>query len=97
MGPDPPGGAVPEKIPAQGRATAHREADEAEGGGEMGISFAGGSNGLGGIRRDWGLYHEESEYSRAIYYDATDSGTLLTICLEARSLGILAVVGAGGP
>ena len=33
MGLDPPDGVGPEKISAQGRATAHREASEAVGGG----------------------------------------------------------------
>ena len=45
VGPDPPYGAGPGKLPAQGRATAHREATKAEGGGDMVISSADGSDG----------------------------------------------------
>ena len=45
MGLEPLYGAVPGKLPAQGRATTHREAAEGEGGGYMGVSSAGGSNG----------------------------------------------------
>ena len=56
----PPDRAVPGQISAQGRATAYREAEEAEGGGELGISSAGGSDGQSGLRRDWGLCHEEA-------------------------------------
>ena len=33
VGPDPPDGAGPEQLPAQGRATAHQEAAEEAGGG----------------------------------------------------------------
>ena len=42
----------------------------------MVISFAGVSNGGGGIREDWGLNHEEVEYGRAIYCKGTDYGPL---------------------
>ena len=35
VGPDPPGGSGNEKIPAQDRATSHKEADKAEGRGEI--------------------------------------------------------------
>ena len=49
VGPDPPEVAGPEQLSAQGSAAAHREADEAEGGGELGISSAGGGNGRSGI------------------------------------------------
>ena len=45
MGPEPPYGAGPGKLPAQGRAMAHQGEAEAEGGGDMGISSAGGSDG----------------------------------------------------
>ena len=45
VGPDPPDGAGPDKISAQGRATDYHEESEAEGRGELGISHAGGSNG----------------------------------------------------
>ena len=46
---DPPYGAGPGKIPAQGSATAHQKAAKAEGGGETGISSAGVSNGRSGF------------------------------------------------
>ena len=45
MGPDTPHGTGPGHIPSKGHTTAHREADGMEGGGEMGISSAGGSDG----------------------------------------------------
>ena len=76
VGPDPPDGAVPGKLSAQGCATAPREAYEAKGGGVMGISSSGGSDGGSGLRGDWDLHHKEAEYSRAIYCNATDSGPL---------------------
>ena len=76
MGPDPLDGAGPEHIPEQGRATSHQERAEAEGGRDMGISSAGGSNGGGGLRGDWVLHHEEAEYGFAIYCGATDYGPL---------------------
>ena len=44
MGPDPPDGAGPEQLPAQGRATAYWESSKAERGGKMGIYSAGGSD-----------------------------------------------------
>ena len=43
--PDPPYGMVPEQLPEQGRATAHREEAKEEEGGELVISSAGGSYG----------------------------------------------------
>ena len=49
LGPDPPHGAGPGKLPAQGRATYYREAAEATGGGDMGVSPTGGSNGGSGF------------------------------------------------
>ena len=67
VGPDPPDGAVPGQLSAQGRAAAHREAAESAGVGELGISSAGGGNGGSGIRRYRGLCHEEAEYGCAIY------------------------------
>ena len=76
MCPEPPDGTVPEHLPAQGCATDHWEASEAEGGGEMGISSDGGSNGGGGLLGDLGLHHEEAEYGHAIYCNATDYGPL---------------------
>ena len=42
VGPVPPYGAGPEQLSAQGRGMAHQEAAEAVGGGELGISSAGG-------------------------------------------------------
>ena len=47
-----------------------------EGGWELGLSSYGGSNGGSGLRGDWGLRHEEAEYSRAINCNATNSGSL---------------------
>ena len=44
MGPDPLDGVVPAQLLAQGCATDHQEAAEAEGGGDMGISFTGSSD-----------------------------------------------------
>ena len=76
MGPDPPDGAGPEHIPEQVHNTYHWEASEAEGGGWVGISSDVGSNGGGGLLGDLGLHHEEVEYGRSIYCDATDSGPL---------------------
>ena len=49
MGTDSLGGAGPEQLPAQGRAKAHQEAADAEGGGEIKIPSSGGSDGEGGI------------------------------------------------
>ena len=49
MGIEPQYGAGPENLSAQGRAMAHREATEAAGGGELGISSAGSGNGRCGI------------------------------------------------
>ena len=76
VGPDPPDGAGPDHISAQGRAMAHQEAAEAEGGGALVISSADGVNDGSGLQGDRDLRHEEAEYGRAIYCDATDSGTL---------------------
>ena len=76
MGPDPPDGASPEQLPAQGRAASRQEAATAEGGGEMAISSAGGINIGDRLQGYRGLHHEESEYSPAIYCDSTDSGPL---------------------
>ena len=45
VGHDPPDGAVPEKISAQGRATAHRESTEETVGWELGLPTIGGGNG----------------------------------------------------
>ena len=72
MGPDPPDGAVPVHISAQVRAKARREAAKEAGGWELVLSSASGSNGGSGLRGDQGLCHEEAEYGRAIYFDATD-------------------------
>ena len=47
-----------------------------EGGWDLGISSYAGSNGGSGLRGDWGLRHEEAEYSRAINCNATNSGSL---------------------
>ena len=44
VGPDPLYGEGPGQLPAQGRATDHREAAEAVWGRDMGVSSAGGSN-----------------------------------------------------
>ena len=74
--PDPPYGAGPEQISAQGCAIDHRETSEAAEGGFLVISSAGGSNGGSGLRRYQGLRHEEAEYSRTIYCDANSSGPL---------------------
>ena len=74
--PEPPYGAGPEKLLAQGHAKDHWEAVKATGGGELRLYSDGGRNGgivLQGYR---GLHYEEAEYSRAIYCDATDSGPL---------------------
>ena len=49
VSPDPPDRAVPEQLPAQGRATDHQEEAAEEGGREMGRSYSGGSNGGGRI------------------------------------------------
>ena len=49
VGPDPLYGVGPGQLPAQGRATAHREANKAEGGGEMVISSSEGSDGGSGF------------------------------------------------
>ena len=49
MGTYPLDGAGPEQISAQGRVVFLREVVKAEGGGEMGISSAGGSDGGGGL------------------------------------------------
>ena len=75
-GPDPPDGAGPEQLSAQGRATAHREANKAAGIGELGISSAGGGNVGSGLQGDKCLRHKEAEYGCTIYCDAFDSGTL---------------------
>ena len=95
MGPDPPDGAGPEQIPAQGIAMSHQEAAEVEGGGEIVISSADISN--GGVRLwiDWGLHHKKTEYGRAIYCDAADAGPLWTVYSEAGNLGVSVVVGTG--
>ena len=42
----------------------------------MEVSSAGGSDGGGGLRGDWGLHHKEAEYGRAIYFNADNSGPL---------------------
>ena len=76
MDPDPPDGAGPDQISAQGRATAHREASGASGGGALRISSYGGGNVRIRIRGDWGINHEEAEYGCAIYCDATEYGPL---------------------
>ena len=75
-GPDPTDGADPDKLPAQVCATSHQEAAKVAGGGELEIFSTGDSNGGIGIRIYRGLSHEEAEYGRAIYCDATDSGPL---------------------
>ena len=62
----------------------------------MGISSAGGSNVGGGLQLDWVLYHEDAEYGRAIYCNATDYGPLWTIFSEAGSLSVSEVMGAVG-
>ena len=76
LGTKPPYRAGPDQLSAQGLTTAHRNTDKAVGGGELGISSAGGGNGGSGLRGDWGLRHEEEEYDCTIYLDATDYGPL---------------------
>ena len=76
MGPEPPHIVDPEKLPAQGRATAHQEASEAGGGGGMVLSSTGGSDGGSGFRGDHGIYHQEEEYGCTIYYDEMYYGHL---------------------
>ena len=76
MGPDPPDRAGPGKLQPQGCMTAHREAAEAEGGGNMGIPSAGGSNGGSGLLGDRSLHHKEAEYGCVVYFDTTNSGPL---------------------
>ena len=76
MGPDPLDRVVPEQLPEQGRATSHREADDAEGGSKMRVSSAGVSNGGDRLQGGRGLHHKEAEYGCTIYYDATNSGPL---------------------
>ena len=76
MGPDPLDRAGPDHISAEGCATAYKEAAEEEGGGELGISSADGSNGGSELQRDRGLSNEEAEYGRGIYCNTTDSVTL---------------------
>ena len=57
VGPEPTHIVDPDKLPAQGCATAHQEASEAGGGGGMGLSSTGGSDGGRGFRGDHGIYH----------------------------------------
>ena len=47
-------------------------ADKISGGGEFGISSAGGGNGGSGIQGYQCLHHNEAEYGCTIYFDATD-------------------------
>ena len=56
------------------RATAHQEAAEETGRWELVIHLIGGGNGVSRLCGDRGIRHEEAEYGRAVYCDATDYG-----------------------
>ena len=75
VGPYSLDGAGTEKLSAQGHATAHWMEAKAAGGGELGLYSSGGGNDGSGLQGDWVLHHEEAEYGRAIYCDATDSAS----------------------
>ena len=76
MIPNPLDGAGPVQLSEKGRAKSHREADEEEGGWELGLSSTSGGNSGIRLQGDWGLGHEEAEYGRAIYYDAKNYGPM---------------------
>ena len=59
--PETPYGIGPEQLSVQGRTTAHREEAEVTGGGELGLSSAGGSTGVNRFQEDWVIRHEYSE------------------------------------
>ena len=59
----------------------------------MVIPLIGGGNGGSRLQGDWYIRHKEAEYSHAVYCDATDYGPLGAVHLEARSVGVLTVVG----
>ena len=76
VGDDPPHGTGPGKFSTQGSAADQGETAEETGGRGLGTSTAGGSNEVGRLRGDWGLYPKEEEHGRAIYCNATNSGPL---------------------
>ena len=65
------------------------------GGGGLGISYVGDSNGGDELRGDWVLHFKETEHGRAIYCNTIDSGSLLEDGVETGGLGCLVVVGTG--
>ena len=55
---------------------AHWEAAKETGGWELVIPLIGGGNGGSRLRGDWDIHHEDAEYGRVAYCDATDSRPL---------------------
>ena len=95
MGTHPRDGAGPGYIPAQGCATDHREATKETWGQELGVPAIGRGNRGSGIREDQKVCHEEAEYGRAVYCDATNSGPLLVGHSADGREGVSEVVGSG--
>ena len=61
----------------------------------MGVPIIGGNNGGSRLRGDWYICPKEAEYGRTVYCDATDSGPLWAVYLEAGGVGVLVVVVTG--
>ena len=61
----------------------------------MVVPIIGGSNGGSRLRGDQDIRHEEAEYGRAVYCNATDSGPLRAVQSEAGDEGVSAVVVTG--
>ena len=76
MGDYPKDGAGPGYLPAQGRATAHREADEETIGWELGIPTIGGVNGGSSLLGDQEIHHKEAEHGCAVYCNTANYGPL---------------------
>ena len=62
---------------------------------ELGLPTSGGGTEGSGNGGDTDVHNIDAEYGRAIYYNASDFGTMQAGHSAARSAGVSAVVGAG--
>ena len=76
MGPHPEDGAGPGQFSTQGREEDHWEAAAETVGWELGIPASGGGTGGSGFQGDTEVVHKEAEHVRAVYCNATNTGTL---------------------
>ena len=74
MGSDKENGVSPGRLPGQGCKAANRAETSTREGWTVVLPIPGGSTEGGGRREDQDVDPPETEYGRAIYCDATDSG-----------------------